>query len=92
MSAGVIGAVAHCAGASFGWVGVLACGLVLFFLRLRERMSEDDFRKQKLLSILMFSAVSLCACAYFMMNGKTYWLIPLLISACLELYCSFRYK
>lgn len=92
MSAGVIGAVAFCAGATIGWCGVLACGLLLFFLRLRARMGEDDFRRKRILSILMFSAVALCAAAYLMMEGKRYWLLPLMISACVEFYSSFRLK
>ena len=41
---------------------------------------------------LMFSAVALCAAAYLMMEGKRYWLLPLMISACVEFYSSFRLK
>ena len=92
MAAGVIGAVAFCAGARLGWCAVLLCGLLLFFVRLRFRMTAEDFRLRRLMSILMFSAGSLCVCAYLMMNGKSYWPIPLLVSACVELYSSFRLK
>lgn len=92
MAAGVVGSVAHCIGASLAWVAVLACGLILFFARLNDRMRCDDFRVKRILSILMFSSVMLCVCAYLMMESKSYWVLPLLISACVELYATFRVK
>lgn len=90
MACGVVGTVAFCAGASAAWVGVLVSGLLLFFIRLRGRMTASEFVQRRIHSILMFSAVAICVCAYFMMNGKSYWPIPLLVSACVELYSSFR--
>lgn len=92
MAAGVVGAVAYCMGLHQAWGAVLASGLVLFFVRLHGRMKAAELTQQRIHSILMFSAVALCACAYLMMNDKTYWPIPLLISACVELYASFRLK
>lgn len=92
MAAGIVGAVAYCVGFHYGWGGVLVCGLLLFFSRLRERMAVNDFAQRRILSILMFSAVALSVCAYLMMKDKSYWPVPLLISACLELYSSFRLK
>lgn len=88
----VLGAVAYCAGFEQGWVGLLISGLLLFFIRLRCRMSESEFSQRSVYSILMFSAAALCVCAYCMMKGKSYWPIPLLVSACVELYSSFRLK
>lgn len=90
MTAGVAGAVAQCADVEGAWFGVLACGLTLFFIRLSLMMREEDFRLRRLYGILMFSATSLCVCAYLMMKGRDYWLIPLMISAVLELYASLR--
>lgn len=92
MTAGIIGAVAFTLGGYWGWAPLLACGLMLFFLRLHHRMHEDDFKTRRLYSILMFSSVALCATAYLMMEQKRFWLIPLMISAALELYCSLRAK
>ncbi len=92
MAAGVVGAIAFTVGLYYGWVPVLICGLLLFFVRLNHRMKTDDFKLRRLYSILMFSAVALCATAYLMMEGKRFWLIPLMISAVLELYSSLRAK
>lgn len=92
MAAGVVGVVAQCLEMSHGWVGVLAAAVVLFFTRLGERMRADDVRTRRLVGILMFSAASLGASAYLMMEGKRYWLVPLMISATLELYASLRAK
>lgn len=92
MAACVIGAVAYCVGIHQAWFAILLSGLVLFFIRLNGRMKNDDFTQRRVISILMFSAICICICAYLMMNDKTYWPIPLLITACLELYSSFRLK
>ncbi len=92
MAAVVIGSVAHCIEASYSWVLVLGGGLVLFFTRLSVRMRSDDFKTRRIYSILMFSAAVLCVCAYLMMKDKSYWLLPLMISAVVEFYSSFRLK
>ena len=90
MAIGVVGAVAFCLGLQVAWLGVLTSGLLLFFIRMRGRFVARDFVQRRIHSILMFSAVAICVCAYFMMTGKSYWPIPLLVSACVELYSSFR--
>lgn len=92
MAACVIGAIAFCIGLHQAWAVILIGALLLFFIRLHARMKSNDFNQQRILSILMFSAIALCLCAYFMMNSKSYWPIPLLISASVELYASFRLK
>lgn len=92
MTSGVAGAVTQCTGVEGAWFGVLACGITLFFVRLSLRMQEEGFRLRRLYGILMFSAASLCVCSYLMMTGRGYWLIPLMISAALELYASIRWR
>lgn len=92
MAAVVIGTVAHCINSSYSWIPTLCGGLVLFFLRLSVRMGSDDFKTRRIYSILMFSAAVLCVCAYLMMKNKSYWLLPLMISAVVEFYSSFRLK
>lgn len=92
MAIGVAGVVAQCLEMSHGWIGVLASGVVLFFTRLGERMRAEGVGERRLIGILMFSAASLSASAYLMMEGKRYWLVPLMITAVLELYASLRAK
>ncbi len=91
MACGVVGALAYVIGMHYGWVGVLTSGLLLFFTRLASRMKEEGFRERRLLGLLMFSGVCLCASAYFMMNAKTYWVIGLMMSAMIELVVTWRW-
>ncbi|MCI5776880.1 MAG: hypothetical protein MR215_04555 [Bacteroidales bacterium] len=92
MTAGVLGALTYSLDGYWGWVFLLASGLILFFVRLNHRMREKDFKTRRIYSILMFSSASLCTSAYLMMEQKQFWLVPLMVSAVLEFYCSVRAK
>lgn len=73
-----------------GWICTLTGGLLLFFSRLSQRMRDNDSARNRLHGTLMLSSVAITASAYFMLACKGYWLLPILLSAGLELYSSFR--
>ncbi len=75
---------------TIGWISTLSGGLLMFFCRLSERMHDNEKERRRLHATLMFSAVAICVAAYLMMVCKKYWLLPLLLTAGLEFYASYR--
>lgn len=90
---GVVGKVYS--NAEWSWMVTIAGGLVMFLIRLNERMTagkDVEVAEQRRIGMQMFSMVMVSVSAYLMYAMKGYWLLPLVVGAVLELYCAFRRK
>lgn len=84
------GVIIFTIGYHFGWMVLLTGAMFLIFVRLYSRAKATDKSLMRLLTILIFGAAMLLGAAYLMKEGKSYWLLPLLIDTVVEFYVSFR--
>lgn len=84
------GVVLFLFGVFCGWMVLGISALLLFLVRLFMRAKTTNKLLMRHLSILMFGAGFLLGGAYLMSEGKSYWVIPLVIDAVIECYISFR--
>ena len=75
----------------YAWSPLLIGGVALAIVRIRQRLRQArTANATRLHTILLFSSALMILTSYLAYSGRNYWILPLAISAAIELYASFR--
>ena len=86
----IAGVLIYTIGYNIGWAIIAGGAFALILIRLFARAKATDKLQMRHITILLFGAALLLGTSYLMKEEKSYWVIPLLCDAVIELYVSFR--